>query len=107
MSDKTPAGVARILKTARAQYTVTSDDITNQTVLIDVPWDVPFLDTNYTCTVSLEGVSLIGLGDPGVQLAFYSITGFLKAADKVQAEVQLGQGVAGSIIAIHAMAHHD
>jgi hypothetical protein len=100
MSDKTPAGLARIVKTQRVAHTITADDITAGAISIDVVWDSPFADGNYTSDQQVEAVAPALPGG-------YFIDGFTKATEKVAVTLFTGDGVEGDVVVIHAFAIHD
>lgn len=100
-TDQTPAGSARITKTKRVQYSVIAGDITATFVTIDVPWDSPFTDTNYTCDQNVEVVSP---ADPNG----YAVKGFTKFVDKVSVTIGFGAAAAATdVIIVHAHAIKD
>jgi hypothetical protein len=99
MSDKTPAGAARIVKTKRVQYAITANDVSSGFTSIDVVWDSPFLDLNYTAD---QNVEVIAPADPSV----YSVLGFTRDVNKVTVVIA-NDGAAGDVVVIHAHAEHD
>jgi hypothetical protein len=99
MSDQTPAGQARIIKTKRVQHVVTSGDIA-AFILLDAVWDTPFQDLNYT---SDQNIAVIAPANPDA----YYINGFIQSVDKVSVSVSCAGGDAGDVIVLHAHAIRD
>lgn len=99
-TDRTAPGAARIVKTARQQYTFTLADVSAQEIDVDVPFDSPFVSLDYTCTWSIEVIDPANAGDP-------FMNGFSRSLDKVT--VSMGNdGVAqGMVAVIHVIAIHD
>ena len=98
--DQTPAGVARIMKMKRVQHMVTADDITAGVFMLDVVWDTPFADVNYTADQNVEAI-------PPADPATYYVNGFTKAADKISVSIAVVGGSAGEEIVLHAHTMHD
>lgn len=100
-TDRTAPGAARIVKTERVTYVVTADDVTAAIVHLDVPWNTPFTDLNYTST---QNVEVTPPADPST----YVIGGFAKALDKVTVSVFVeGAPSPGDVIVVHAIAIHE
>lgn len=91
-------------RTARVQHTVTPTEASNFQALVDIVWDVPFTDSNYTVVASLEApVPLIP--------TTINTEGLVKSPTKVTIAVNFtGNGaliVAGNVFVLHAIAIHD
>jgi hypothetical protein len=99
MSDQTPAGSARIMKTKRVQHVVTSDEAAAFRLELDAVWDTPFSDLNYTCDQNIEAVSP---ADP----TLYFVNGFSKTVDKITVVCGCA-GAAGDVVILHAHAIRD
>lgn len=114
MSDRTPAGVARITKTERLVHAITQADIDSmngqQPILIDVPFDTPFSDLNYTSVLCLEVVS-VASDNPttATSLAAFSVGAFQKFVDKVRTFFAFDTSIVavGDVFAVHVTAIHD
>jgi hypothetical protein len=100
MSDKTPAGSARITKTTRVSHVVTGGDIASPTILLDAVWESPFKDLNYT---SVQAVEVIAPANPD---AFYA-NAFSRSVDKVSVSINCAGGDPGDVIVLHAHAIRD
>jgi hypothetical protein len=102
MSDQTPAGQARIIKTKRVQHVLTTNEVAAFNAVIEVVWDTPFTDLNYTCDQNLEIVSTAaGLGD------FY-VNSFTRTVNGVTVGIGIsGSVAAGDVVALHAHAIRD
>lgn len=100
-TDRTSPGAARVVKTGRVVHVITAPEAVANRIDVDVVWDTPFVDLNYTVTLQTEAVSPT---DP--QIFFFAA--FTRAVDKVTATV-LPDGVfsAGQSCVIHAIAIHD
>lgn len=98
-TDRTAPGAARIVKTARVQHIVTAGDITNGYVDLDVTWDTPFVDLNYT---SSQNVEVITPADP----TLYWVDSFQRAADKVTVTVGTA-GSPGDLFVVHSHGIRD
>jgi hypothetical protein len=97
-------GVSSYIKTQRTSYIVTSQDISNNFIVVSVVWPTPFADANYTVVMSLEDVS----GKPPAAADFFqndihdkTAAGFLGIFDTG------GDSQAGDECIIHAIAIHD
>jgi len=99
MSDKTPAGSARIIKTKRVEHLVTADDDFNTGFHLDAVWDTPFQDLNYTSDQNIEVV-------PPADVNNYFIDGFSRTVDKITVGIG-GVGTPGDVIVLHAHAIRD
>lgn len=98
-TDRTAPGAARIVKTARVQHLVTSNEGPSSLV-IDVPWDTPFTDLNYTAD---QNVEVLPPGDP---FNVY-VAGFVRAVDKVTVTIGISPAVFGNVLVIHSHGIHD
>lgn len=100
-TDQTPPGAARIVKTKRLQYVVQSADVIALRVDVDVPWDTPFTDLNYTADQNVEVIA------PAVA-DNYAVNGFTRDVNKVTVAVLIGgTAAAGDVIVVHSHAIHD
>jgi hypothetical protein len=100
-TDQTPPGAARIVKTKRVQYVIQAADVTAALVNLEADFDAPFVDLNYTVTVSIEAVS------PAL-IANYFVGGFSRTASKVIAVVEVGGTAAeGDVVILHVHAVRD
>ncbi len=99
MSDQVPAGVARIVKTKRVQLVIDSSNVSEQNIPLDVVWDSPFVDSNYTCGWHVETVS------PTNPINYYPGA---FARDNTKMTVQIGAApTLGDVVVVHAFAEHD
>jgi hypothetical protein len=102
MSDKTPAGAARITKTMRVTHTVTAGDVAAQAagnpLHLDAVWDTPFVDLNYTVNAQVEA-----LAPASIDSTF--VNAFVRAVDRVTASISITNE--GDVIVLHARAIHD
>ena len=101
MSDKTAPGAARITKTMRVAHSIVQSDIDAGIVNFDLVFDTPFVDTNFTATVS------VATTNPAVDVTQYFALGFIKAVDKVTVPIEIDPGIVGDAIEIHVHAIHD
>ncbi len=92
------------IKAARsATYTVTSADVSNKyTAPISLAWDAPFADTNYTCDLAAEGVSLSQPTKDG-----YAPAHFTKTVNGLSVVLSAPNATAGDTLVVHAFAIHD
>lgn len=100
-TDQVPAGVSRIVKTARsAPITLTSGEQT----IVDVLWPSPFVDDNYTVHISLELPTL-----DQTLVSYAQVYTFRKKADHsgISVDVESFDPSASLNVIIHATATHD
>jgi hypothetical protein len=101
MADNTP-GAARIIKTKRITHTVTSGEAAAQLLApIDIVWDVPFADLNYSVSVNCELFS--GAGN----VAFFGAGGLSRTAAKITVTGGCDTTSTGAVVILHAIAIHD
>lgn len=98
-TDRTSPGAARIVKTARAQHVLTQAEVDAGFANIDVPWDAPFADLNYTCDQNCEGPG----GGPGGIVETYSFT---RTVNGVTVTVGIALST-GSVLTAHSIGIHD
>lgn len=100
-TDQTPPGAARIVKTKRVQYAIQAADVTASLVNLEADFDTPFVDSNYTVTVSVEAVS------PAVPNNYF-VGGFSRTPSKITAAVEVGgTAAAGDVVILHVHAVRD
>lgn len=90
-------------RTIRVTHTVTSDEVSLGSGIMDIPFNTPFVDTNYTVDGNTALVS--ASGDLDTAIESYFIAGIQKFKD----HVRVGYGVldAGDVIELHIIAIHD
>lgn len=100
MTDQTPPGSARIVKTARTALTLTA----SQQLVADVLWPSPFTDDAYTVAISVEYPAL---ATPTIGNAI--IVSFKKKTDHsgISCDVENADGTNPINVVIHATAIHD
>jgi len=74
-------------------------DVTAALVNLEADFDTPFVDLNYTATVSVEAVSPALIGN-------YFVGAFSRTASKVTAVIEVS-GSAGDVIVLHVHAVRD
>lgn len=97
-TDQTPAGSARVVKTKRLSHIVTADDLTAGFVPLDMVWDTPFVDDNYTVVVGIEV--------PGLISTEFTFSFATRTKEKVTALCDI-VGTVGDAFVLHAIAIHD
>lgn len=98
-TDQTPPGAARIVKTKRLQYVVQAADVTATVIDVDVPWDTPFVDLNYSASVSVEAVA------PALAKNYF-VGGFSRDVNKLTVSLEVS-GAADDVVILHAHAVRD
>lgn len=99
-TDQTPAGSARIIKTARQAVTLTA----GQQLVQDVLWPTPFTDDNYTVSIAVE-YPLLAAETVGNAI----VESFVKKADHsgISVDVENEDSSNPIDLIIHATAIHD
>lgn len=103
-------GISNYIKAQRVLYTITSNDVSSgQTGAIQITWAVPFADSNYTLTASLNLVSFSGGTFVQVSPGYTLRSASLPNASGFQIVIGINEefATAGDILNVAAIAIHD
>lgn len=84
--------------TKRLSYTIQPADVLASSVNLSLIWTIPYVDLNYTCSVSVESALN--------QIGNYYVNAFIKYQDHIVVNIGVG-GLAGDVIVVDALAMHD
>ena len=99
-TDRTSPGAARIVKSARAAFTLTA----SQQLIADVLWPSPFTDDAYTVSLAIEYPAL---ATPTIGNAV--VESFVRKTDHsgISVDIENGDATNPIDVVIHAVAIHD